>query len=200
MIKKIVSVVLLALVAVGATAQMNTEKATFAGGCFWCVEQAFDKVDGVIETVSGYAGGDVANPTYMQVSSGRTGHAEVLQVTYDPARVDYEHLLYVFWRNVDPLDGGGQFCDRGSQYRTGIFYHNEEQRRQAEASLKELVDSNRFSEPIRTEITQLDAFYPAEDYHQDYYKKSPARYNFYVTACGRYARLDQVWKDEARPH
>ena len=200
MTRKILVGFMLIFMAVGAMAQMNTEKATFAAGCFWCTEQAFDKVEGVIETVSGYAGGNVPNPSYRQVSSGNTGHAEVLQVTYDPSKVSYDHLLYVFWRNVDPLDGGGQFCDRGNQYRPAIFYHNEEQRAQAEASLKELQSSGRFSRPIRVEITPLDAFYPAEDYHQNFYRNNPARYNFYVNACGRYARLDQVWGDEARAH
>ena len=197
--KGIVTVMLLVLAVLTVTPQRTTETATFAGGCFWCMEEAFEYVDGVIEAVSGYAGGHIQDPTYGQVSSGVSGHTEVIQVTYDPSVVGYQHLLYVFWRNVDPLDGGGQFCDRGSQYRTGIFYENDEQRRLAEESLQELKSANRFSREVATEVTRLDAFYPAEGYHQNYYKTNKVRYKFYVTACGRYARLDQVWGDESRP-
>ncbi len=186
----------LVLIGVSLGAQ-TTAKATFAGGCFWCMEEAFDKVEGVSETVSGYSGGNVRDPSYNEVSSGTTGHTEVVQVTYDPDTVTYRELLYFYWRNIDLLDAGGQFCDRGSQYRTAIFYHDEGQRRLAQASKGEL--SGRFSRPTVTEITRLDKFYPAEDYHQDYYKKNNLRYHFYVTACGRYTRLEQVWGDEARP-
>jgi peptide-methionine (S)-S-oxide reductase len=170
-------------------------RATFAGGCFWCMEAPFDKVPGVISTTSGYAGGKVANPSYRQVSSGTTGHAEVIQVVYDPAKVTYEQLLEVFWRNVDPIDGGGQFCDRGSQYRTAIFYEGEEQKAAAEASKRRLDESGRLARPIVTEITPLDAFYPAEDYHQDFYKKSPGRYTSYRAGCGRDRRLKELWGD-----
>lgn len=167
--------------------------ATFAGGCFWCMEPPFDKVDGVYSTTSGYAGGKVKNPTYRQVSAGVTGHAEAIQVVYDPERVTYEELLEVFWHNIDPLDGGGQFCDRGSQYRPAIFFEGDEQRRAAEASKQALTDSGRLPRPIVTEITPLEAFYPAEDYHQDFYKKSPVRYTSYRAGCGRDRRLKQLW-------
>ena len=192
----------LALSAVaGASAQQDSATAaedgqavaTFAGGCFWCMEPPYDKLDGVLATTSGYIGGDTVEPTYQEVSAGTTGHAEAVQVTYDPARVSYEKLLEVFWRNVDPLDAGGQFCDRGDQYRTGIFVHDEEQRRLAESSKKALVDSKRFEQPIVTEIVAAGPFYPAEDYHQDYYEKNPIRYNFYRWNCGRDARLEQLW-------
>jgi peptide-methionine (S)-S-oxide reductase len=167
--------------------------ATFAGGCFWCMEPPYDKLDGVLATTSGYTGGDKADPTYQEVSAGGTGHAEAVQVTYDPAKVSYEQLIEVFWRNVDPLDAGGQFCDRGDQYRTAIFVHGEEQRRLAEASKQALVDSKRFAQPIVTEIEEAGPFYPAEDYHQDYYEKNPLRYKFYRWNCGRDQRLAQVW-------
>jgi peptide-methionine (S)-S-oxide reductase len=183
---------------VGATAwSQQSAKATFAGGCFWCMEEAYDKVEGVTETVSGYAGGDVEDPTYQQVVSGTTGHYEVLQVTYDPDVVSYEELLYHFWRNIDPVDGGGQFCDRGSQYLSAIFYHNDRQQRLAQESLRELRRSDRFDQSIAAEILELDEFYPAEEYHQNYYNKNPLRYNFYKTACGREARLQAVWGEEA---
>ncbi len=187
---------LFALLGTAAWAQ-ESAKATFAGGCFWCMEEAFDKVDGVSETISGYAGGDVEDPTYQQVVSGTTGHYEVLQVTYDPDVVGYEELLYHFWRNIDPVDGGGQFCDRGSQYLSAIFYHNDRQQRLAQESLRELRRSDRFDQSIATEILELDQFYRAEGYHQDYYNKNPLRYNFYKTACGREARLQSVWGEEA---
>jgi peptide methionine sulfoxide reductase msrA/msrB len=174
-------------------------RATFAGGCFWCMEAPFDKVSGVVSTTSGYAGGRVKNPTYEQVSEGSTGHTEVLQVAYDPAKVSYGHLVEVFWRNVDPTDRGGQFCDRGSQYRTAIFYEGEAQKRAAEASKRALEASGRLKRPIVTEIVPLDAFYPAEDYHQDFYKKSPVRYTSYRAGCGRDRRLEELWgKEDAR--
>jgi peptide-methionine (S)-S-oxide reductase len=170
--------------------------ATFAGGCFWCMEPPYDKLDGVSATISGYTGGNKSDPTYQEVSSGGTGHAEAVQVTYDPSKVTFEELLEVFWRNVDPLDAGGQFCDRGSQYRTGIFVHDEEQRRLAEASKRALVDSGRFDEPIVTEIAEAGPFYPAEDYHQDYYEKNPIRYKFYRWNCGRDQRLAELWGEQ----
>ena len=181
----------------GTSHSQETEKATFAGGCFWCMEEAFDNVEGVVETVSGYAGGHVEDPSYKEVTRGDTGHYEVVQVTYDPSRVDYEALLDQFWYNVDPLDAGGQFCDRGSQYLTAIFYHNERQQRLARESLRELQRSDRFDQEIQTEIKELDTFYAAEEYHQNYYEKNPMRYNFYKTACGREARLKEVWGDDA---
>jgi peptide-methionine (S)-S-oxide reductase len=171
--------------------------ATFAGGCFWCMEPPYDKLEGVLATISGYIGGSKADPTYEEVSAGGTGHAEAVQVTYDPAKVSYEELLEVFWRNVDPLDAGGQFCDRGDQYRTGIFVHDQEQQHLAEASKQALEESGRFEQPIVTEIVAAGAFYPAEDYHQDYYEKNPLRYNFYRWNCGRDARLEQLWGEQA---
>ena len=171
--------------------------ATFAGGCFWCMEPPYDKLDGVLATTSGYTGGSTADPTYEEVSTGGTGHTEAVQVTYDPSKVTYEQLLEVFWPNVDPLDAGGQFCDRGSQYRTGIFVHDAEQRRLAEASKQALDDNGRFEEPIVTEIEEAGPFYPAEDYHQDYYEKNPVRYKFYRWGCGRDARLAELWGAEA---
>ena len=170
--------------------------ATFAGGCFWCMEPPYDKLDGVLATTSGYTGGDKVDPTYEQVLAGDTGHAEAVQITYDPSRVSYEELLKVFWRNVDPLDAGGQFCDRGDQYRTGIFVHDEAQRRLAETSKQALEDGKRFQQPIVTEIVAAGPFYPAEDYHQDYYEKNPIRYNVYRWNCGRDARLEQLWGEQ----
>ena len=180
-----------------APATGTLARATFAGGCFWCMEAPFDKVPGVVSTTSGYAGGRVKNPTYEQVSEGSTGHTEVLQVAYDPAKVSYEHLVEVFWRNVDPTDRGGQFCDRGSQYRTGIFYEGEAQKRAAEASKRTLEASGRLKKPVVTEIVPLDAFYPAEDYHQDFYQKSQVRYMTYRAGCGRDRRLEELWGKEA---
>jgi len=165
--------------------------ATFAGGCFWCVEADFDKVDGVISTASGYTGGRVTNPTYQQVSAGGTGHTEAVKIVYDPAKVSYEKLLDVFWHNHDPLAKNAQFCDHGEQYRAGIFYHDEEQRRLAEAS-RQAVQKH-FKEPVQTEISPAGAFYMAEDYHQDFYMKNPVRYKFYRYNCGRDKRLEQLW-------
>ena len=169
--------------------------ATFAGGCFWCMEPPYDKLDGVHSTVSGYIGGEKLNPTYREVSAGSTGHTEAVQVTYDPAKVSYEKLLDVFWVNIDPTVSDRQFCDRGNQYRTGIFYHGDEQRELARASKSKLESTKPFKDPIVTEITAADTFYPAEDYHQDYYKKNPLRYKFYRYNCGRNKRLDELWGD-----
>jgi peptide-methionine (S)-S-oxide reductase len=170
-------------------------RATFAGGCFWCMEPPFDKLDGVVSTTSGYIGGQVKRPSYEQVSEGRTGHVEAVQIAYDPARIGYDKLLHVFWRNVDPFDAYGQFCDKGSQYRPAIFFHDEEQKRQAEESLRAV--QARFKEKVVVQIVSATEFYPAEDYHQDYYQKNPARYRFYRFGCGRDGRLKQVWGDEA---
>ena len=167
--------------------------ATFAGGCFWCVEADFEKVDGVVSVVSGYTGGGTDRPTYEQVSAGRTGHLEAVQVFYDPKKVSYRDLLEVFWKHVDPTDPGGQFVDRGSQYRTAIFYHDEEQKRLAEESKKELEKSGRFGKPIVTEIVKLDKFFNAEDYHQDFHAKSPSRYGSYRTNSGRDQFIEKVW-------
>jgi peptide methionine sulfoxide reductase msrA/msrB len=174
----------------------NLETATFAGGCFWCMEAPFEKLDGVIQVISGYTGGHVANPTYEQVSSGSTGHLESIQVTYDPAKISYEKLLDVFWRQIDPTDGGGSFVDRGQQYRSAIFYQNEDQKRLAEESKKRLGESGRYDKPIVTEILKLGEFYPAEDYHQDYYKRNPIRYKYYRYNSGRDQYLKKVWGEE----
>jgi peptide-methionine (S)-S-oxide reductase len=168
-------------------------KATFAAGCFWCTEEAMDKVPGVVATTSGYMGGNKKNPTYEQVSSGATGHTEVVQVTYDPSKVSYERLLEQFWVNHDPTVVDRQFCDKGSQYRPEIFYHTPEQKRLAEASRAKWERDKPFKQPILTPITAASEFWPAEQYHQDYYKKNPIRYKYYVTSCGRYARLDELW-------
>jgi peptide-methionine (S)-S-oxide reductase len=187
-------VLAVALIAAPAHAQ-KTEKATFAAGCFWCTEEAFEKVPGVIEAVSGYTGGKVKGPSYEQVSTGRTGHTEAVLVTYDPAKVSYEKLLDVFWLNHDPTVNDRQFCDGGSQYRPEIFYHSPEQKRLAEASKAKWEKAKPFRQPILTPITPAAEFYPAEEYHQDYYKKNPLQYKFYVTGCGRYNRLDNLWGD-----
>lgn len=177
-----------------AAAAVAPSLATFGGGCFWCVEEAFDKVPGVISTTSGYMGGHTKNPTYPQVSAGNTGHNEVVQVAYDPAKVSYAQLLDTFWRNIDPTQANGQFCDHGSQYRSEIFYHADEQRKAAEASKAKLAQNKPFTGDIKTLITKSAEFYAAEEYHQDYYKKNPVRYTYYKTSCGRAARLKDVWK------
>jgi len=169
------------------------QRAVFGGGCFWCVEEAFDQVAGVVTTTSGYTGGRTANPTYAQVSSGRSGHVEVVQVEYDPALVSYDQLLQVFWRNVDPLTPNRQFCDNGPQYRSVIYYGSEGERRAAEASRQAIVDSGRFNRPIVTEITAAAPFYAAEEYHQDYHRKNPVRYRYYKFTCGRAQRLAELW-------
>lgn len=178
-----------------AAADETLATAIFAAGCFWCVEEAFDKVPGVAVTTSGYIGGAVANPDYRAVSSGRTGHTEALEVRYDADTVSYEELLAVFWRNVDATDAGGQFCDRGSQYRSGIFYVDEAQREAAAASKEALQNDPDAPSPIVVEITEASTFYRAEEYHQDYYQKNPVRYRFYKRACGRAARLKELWGD-----
>jgi len=169
------------------------QTATFAGGCFWCVEEAFDKVDGVLDTTSGYANGNTNKPSYEEVSKGKTGYVESLQVSYDPQRVSYEKLLEVFWHNHDPTDGGGQFCDRGNQYRPAIFYGNEQQQRLAEQSRDALRKNKPFDRPIMTAIEPLNVFYPAEEKHQDYHQKNPTSYKFYKFTCGRASRLEQLW-------
>jgi peptide methionine sulfoxide reductase msrA/msrB len=176
----------------------KTAEAVFAGGCFWCTESDFEKVDGVVEVISGYTGGRVAKPTYEQVSAGGTGHVEAVKVVYDPAKVSYEQLLEVFWHHVDPTDAGGQFVDRGSQYRSVIFYASDSERQKAEASKQELGASGRFGKPIVTEILPLGPFYPAEEYHQDYYKKNPIRYRYYRYGSGRDQFLEKVWADQKK--
>jgi peptide-methionine (S)-S-oxide reductase len=185
----------------GSEAQVRTrapagaplDTAVFAGGCFWCVEEAFDKVEGVVSTTSGYTGGHTRNPAYEEVVTGHTGHAEVVRVVYDPKKVSYQQLLNVFWRNIDPLTENRQFCDRGSQVRSAIFTDGAEQHRLAEASKRELERSGRFKQPIVTEVVAASRFYPAEEYHQDYYQKNPVRYRFYKTSCGRARRLEELW-------
>ena len=171
----------------------NAATATFAGGCFWCMEPPFDKLDGVLSTTSGYIGGRTANPNYEQVSAGRTGHAEAVQVRYDPKKIDYQTLLDVFWRNIDPLAANRQFCDVGDQYRSAVFFHGAEQERLARASKQALEQSGRFKQPIVTELVAAGRFYPAEDYHQDYYTKNPVRYRYYRWNCGRDQRLEELW-------
>jgi peptide-methionine (S)-S-oxide reductase len=177
----------------GFASGQNLSTATFSLGCFWCGEEAFEKVPGVVSVVSGYTDGKTKNPSYEEVSSGRTGHAEAVEVKFDPAKVSYEKLLDVFWVNHDPTYSDRQFCDHGSQYRPGIFWHDEEQKRLAEASRAKYDKLKTFKQPIVTEIAQATQFWPAEEYHQDYYKKNPVRYQFYSTGCGRHARLDELW-------
>ena len=186
------------LLGVAATAQAQgqgqaTAKATFAGGCFWCVESDFDKVAGVLSTTSGYIGGTVANPTYEQVSSKSTGHAEAVEIVFDPAKVSYEQLLAKFWRSIDPTTKDRQFCDAGAPYRTAIFTHGATQASAAQKSLADLEKTKPFKEAIVTQIVTAGPFYAAEAYHQDYYKKNPVRYNYYRLSCGRDARLEQLW-------
>jgi len=176
------------------TSLKNAAVATFAGGCFWCVESDFEAVDGVIAAVSGYTGGSRENPTYEQVCSGGTGHAEAVQVFYDPEKVSYETLLSVFWRSVDPTDPGGQFVDRGSQYRTAVFYHDDDQRRAAEASRQALADARHYEKPIATEILPFERFYEAEADHQDYHRKNPLHYKMYRKGSGRDRYLESVWQ------
>lgn len=177
----------------------ETAKATFAGGCFWCMQPPFEKLPGVASTTVGYTGGHTKNPTYQEVSAGGTGHAESLQVVYDPTKITYEQLLDVFWHNVDPLTPSAQFCDHGNQYRTAIFYHDETQHRLAEESKHRLDASKRFDKPIVTEIVAATEFYPAEEYHQRYHQKNPVRYKYYRWNCGRDQRLKDLWGNAA-PH
>ena len=194
------SLILLPLLATQTTAAPGTsvDKAVFAGGCFWCMTPPFEKLEGVKKVVSGYTGGSGANPTYHDYAA--KGHIEAVEVTYDPSKVSFEKLLDVFWRQIDPTDGGGQFCDRGPQYRSAIFYGNAEQKRLAEASRTALGKTGRYEKPIVTELLQVGVFYPAEDYHQDYHKKNPIRYGFYRSSCGRDRHLEKVWGKEAAMH
>ena len=176
-----------------ATTTGGMAKATFAGGCFWCMEEVFEGVEGVVSVVSGYTGGRKANPSYQEVSAGWTGHAEAIEVQFDPTKVSYARLLVVFWHNVDPTTPDRQFCDRGNQYRTAIFYHDEEQQRLVEESKRKVEQTKRFQAPIVTEIIPASTFYPAEEYHQEFYKKNPVRYKFYKFTCGRAQRLEELW-------
>ena len=176
-----------------AAANATQGKAYFAGGCFWCMEEVFEKVEGVLSVTSGYMGGAVARPSYEKVSAGRTGHAEAVEVVYDPAKVSYQKLLDAFWLNVDPITPNAQFCDHGSQYRSAIFFQTDEEKRTSETSKQVIEQSHRFKEPIVTQIVMTSQFYPAEEYHQDFYKKNPVRYKFYKYNCGRAQRLDALW-------
>ncbi len=173
------------------------EVATFAGGCFWCVEADFDYVPGVVSTISGYTGGSLENPTYRQVAGGRTRHIEAVQIHYDPKKVSYTGLLDVLWRSIDPTDDGGQFCDRGQSYKTAIFANSAAQKKLAEASKLNLAESGVLKAPVVTEIVAASTFYPAEDYHQNYYRKNPLRYKFYRYRCGRDARIEALWGSQA---
>jgi peptide-methionine (S)-S-oxide reductase len=186
-----VGMMLAALLIAGLPAFGATAHATFAGGCFWCMVHPFDQLPGVVSVTSGYTGGGKSKPTYEEVSSGATGHAESVDVVYDPAKVSYEKLLDVFWHNIDPFAKNYQFCDHGTQYRSAIFVHDEAQKRAAEASKAGV--QKRFKQPIQTEIVPASTFWSAEGYHQDYYKKNPLRYNFYRTSCGRDHRLEEIW-------
>ena len=176
-----------------AAADSTVGKAYFAGGCFWCMEEAFEKVEGVLSATSGYMGGKVANPSYEEVSAGRTGHAESVEVVYDPAKVSYQKLLDAFWRNVDPITPNAQFCDHGSQYRSAVFFQTDEEKRASDTSKQVIEQSKRFTEPIVTQIVMAPQFYPAEEYHQDFYKKNPIRYKLYKYNCGRAQRLEELW-------
>lgn len=182
----------------GAMMDKKNAKATFAGGCFWCMQPPFDKLKGVVETTVGYTGGQKVNPAYKEVSSGTTGHCEAIEIIFDPAQISYAELLDVFWRNIDPTDSGGQFVDRGNQYRAAIFYHNEEQKQLAQESKERLAASGRFKKPIVTEITPVSVFYPAEEYHQKYYVKSSFQYKYYRFASGRDQFLQKFWGKEAK--
>lgn len=192
--------VLIALFSFNALANTGTDKpsnhyatATFAGGCFWCMEPPYDKLEGVISTTSGYMGGHVNKPTYQQVSRGGTGHAEVVQIIFDPAVISYNKLLETYWKNIDPTDARGQFCDKGTQYRSEIFYHNDKQRDLAQQSKTDLLANKPFKGDIVTPISAAKTFYAAEAYHQDYYQKNPIRYKYYRYSCGRDKRLEQLW-------
>lgn len=181
----------------GGVIDNHLAKATFAGGCFWCMEGPFDELNGVLSTTSGYTGGTKVDPTYAEVSAGKTGHVEAVEVVYDPTKVSYNRLLQVFWQNVDPVDNRGQFCDKGSQYQARIFVHDDDQQALAESSKQALIAAPKFqATPIVTAIEPDQTFYPAEDYHQDYYLKHPLRYKYYRTACGRDRRLAEIWGSE----
>jgi peptide-methionine (S)-S-oxide reductase len=194
------ALLLLFCLSFNAGAATPTATATFAGGCFWCMEPPFDNLDGVISTTSGYLGGTHKNPTYKLVSLGGTGHAEVVQVIYDPEKVSYAKLLDTFWQNIDPTRIDGQFCDYGNQYRSEIFYHDADQKQLAEQSRVALVELKPFEEPVLTKITLASKFFPAEDYHQDYYIKNPVRYKFYRYGCGRDSRLQELWGNNPESH
>jgi peptide-methionine (S)-S-oxide reductase len=200
LLRLLIPLTIIALVAVSASTSFSTEKkhprlakATFAGGCFWCMEHPFDELPGVVSVTVGYSGGTRKNPTYEEVSAGGTGHAEAVQLLFDPAQISYDQLLDVFWRNIDPTAKDRQFCDIGHQYRSAIFYHDETQQRLALQSKQALEKSKPFPQPIVTEIVPATEFYPAEEYHQHYYKKNPLRYGYYRSSCGRDRRLRELW-------
>jgi len=198
-IARLLSAALLALIVPLASAQPSSElaRATFAGGCFWCMEPPYDKLDGVVETISGFSGGHVENPSYNAVVRGGTGHLEVVQVVYDPSIISYEALLDVFWRNIDPFQSDGQFCDRGPMYRSAIFVKNDAERQAAEASRDAVATLGLSDRPVDTRILDFEAFYPAEDYHQNYYIENSVRYTYYRWRCGRDQRLEELWGQNA---
>lgn len=187
---------ILVIFLMGADTMKNYEKATFAGGCFWCMEPPFENLDGVIEVISGYSGGDMKNPTYEQISTGKTGHYEAIQIIYNPEKITYEKLLEIFWKNIDPTDAEGQFADKGPQYRTAIFYHNYKQKELAEKSKDELEKKQIFKSKIKTKILPYKNFFKAEEYHQDYYKKNKIHYNLYKIGSGREGFLKKIWSKE----
>jgi peptide-methionine (S)-S-oxide reductase len=191
-------VAMILVASTSAAFAQSTAKATFAGGCFWCVESDFDKIDGVISTTSGYIGGKTTNPTYDQVSSKNTGHFEAVEIVFDPRKVSFEQLVEYFWRTIDPTDASGQFCDKGAPYKTAIFAHDAEQLKIAQASRSSLEKTKPFKASVVTEVLSAATFYRAEEYHQDYYTKNPVRYKYYRTSCGRDARVDQLWGAQAR--
>lgn len=192
--KSLIITLLLNIVFIGSvSAAPKSETAILAGGCFWCIESDFEKVDGVTEVISGYIGGHIDNPTYKQVSAGKSGHIEAAEIRYDPARISYDQILDYFWRHIDPTNDQGQFCDYGPQYRPAIFYLNFEQQQAAIQSTRQIEQSKPFTDPLKVELIEATTFYPAEDYHQDYYKKNPLRYNYYRFSCGRDARVEQLW-------
>jgi methionine-S-sulfoxide reductase len=180
------------------TSEARLESAVLGGGCFWCIEADYEKLDGVVDVVSGYTGGHIKNPTYKQVSAGGSGHIEVVKVAYDANKISYSQILDYFWRHIDPTRDDGQFCDSGSQYRPAIFYQDETQKKLAIASTKQIEQTKPFAQPLKVELIQASTFYPAEDYHQDYYKKNPLRYNFYRYNCGRDARVEQLWGESKK--
>jgi peptide-methionine (S)-S-oxide reductase len=200
--RAVATVFVLACVAAGSAGAADAKRAvaTFAGGCFWCMEGPFEKLPGVRSVTSGYTGGQKKNPTYEEVSAGVTGHAEAVQIAYDPGKIRYEQLLDVFWRNIDPLTPDAQFCDHGSQYRSAIFFHDDAQRQAAEASKQRIEASGRLKQKIVTQIVPAGTFYPAEEYHQDFYKKNPIRYATYRAGCGRDRRLRELWGEPAESH
>lgn len=193
---KVLSILLLSLFITPVLAEKPHETAIFAGGCFWCMEPPFDKIDGVFSTISGYTSGHKKDPTYREVSSGGSGHTEAIEIVYNPEKVTYSQLLKVFWKNIDPVAVDRQFCDAGSQYRSGIYYKNKDQEVAARESLQKLKQSKTFNKEIATEIVAASTFYPAEDYHQDYYKKNPLRYKYYRYSCGRDKRLTEIWGEK----